>query len=92
MTNPLPFPVREPLPTVEAKPALGGVEIEGVCGGGGCRLVYKNEQGGVEWTSELSHRFSFEQVLWVRKMMQKIGDDLPAEPSRRPLLGPRLLP
>lgn len=81
-------------PGAEAPAQSAAVDFTVVTGGGACGLQYINERGDRDLHCELSHRFSHEQVMWVRKMLQAAVDEMEAHSpgTRRALPSPRHVP
>lgn len=82
------FPAQPELP--HPARAVEGVEIDNV--GASVQIRYRDADGYVPWSMVFDpNRVPHETVLWLRTMMERMGPTF-EKPSRRPLLGPRLVP
>lgn len=90
-TPALPFPAQLDSPASLSVTATERVEIDNV--GASVQIRYRDADGYVPWSMVFDpSRVPHETVLWLRKMMERMGPEFAKKPSRRPLLGPRLLP
>lgn len=68
-------------------------DIQPIVGGSGVAVEYKDAEGNVRMRFMFDETVPFDDVLWWRKQMTRMGDSLPSRrPPRLPLLGPRLVP
>lgn len=95
MNTARPTPIRS-LPIVRAAdaPAPSSTsDIQPIVGGCGVAVEYKDAEGTVRMRFMFDETVPFDDVLWWRKQMTRMGDSLPPRRAPRiPLLGPRLLP